>query len=150
MTEETFLDEDIAEDADDITLVENTIDVHTNKIERAWREVKRGLWNQPLVLLRRNINVEMFRYNNLQASVPFSEKQRIVLSTIAKHQHKLDELKAQTFTIYPEESVNSGFLLWFHKTKLFELFNLPKMVDGQIANHICPGLEGGNPDKGCR
>ena len=50
VVEEVPLDElpsDIAEDAEDIILIDDTVDAHTNKIERCWREVKRGLLNQP-------------------------------------------------------------------------------------------------------
>ena len=84
-TEEVYLDTDVAEDAEDETLIDDTIIVHTNKIERVWREVKKGLRHQPLSLLRRNINVEMFRYNHLQEHKYFSERRRVVLSVIAKH-----------------------------------------------------------------
>ena len=104
--DEVFLDTDFAEDADDETLIDDTIIIHTNRIERIWREVKRGLRGQPLCVLRRNINVEMFRYNNLGDATSFSEKRRMVLSIIAKHQDKIEELKKETFSIYPGESDN--------------------------------------------
>ena len=85
-TEEVFLDTDVAEDAEDETHIDDTIIVHTNKNKRVWREVKRGLRHQPLSLLHRNINVEMFRYNHLQEHKSFSERRKIALSVIAKHQ----------------------------------------------------------------
>ena len=94
---------DDAEDADDIELIDDTIVVHTNKIERSWREIKRGLSNQPISLLSRNIGVEMFRFNHLGTSIPFVEKRNIVLRTIAKHQEKIDKLLQSTFPVYPEE-----------------------------------------------
>ena len=47
-TEEVFLNTDVAEDAEDETLIDDTIIVHTNKIERVWREAKSGLRHQPL------------------------------------------------------------------------------------------------------
>ena len=65
-TEEVYLDTDVAEDAEDETLIDDTIIFHTNKIERVWREAKKGIRHQPLSLRRRNINVEVFRYNHLQ------------------------------------------------------------------------------------
>ena len=41
--DEVLLDTDFAEDADDDRLIDDTIIIHTNRIERMWREVKRGL-----------------------------------------------------------------------------------------------------------
>ena len=102
-TEEVFLDTDVPEDADDETLIDHTIIVHTNKIERVWREVKRGLWHQPLSLLRRNINVEMFRYNHLQERQSFSERRKVVLSVIAKHESNVEMLNTKRFSIYSDE-----------------------------------------------
>ena len=102
-TEEVFLDTDVAEDAEDETLIDDTIIVHTNKIERVLREVKRGLRHQPLSLLRRNINVEMFRYNHLKERKSFSERRKIVLSIIAKHQSNIEMLNKQEFSIYSDE-----------------------------------------------
>ena len=105
-TEEVFLDSDFAEDADDETLIDDTIIIHTNRIERIWREVKRGLRGQPLSVLRRNINVEMFRYNCLRETMSFSERRRVVLSVLAKHQSKVEELKRESFSIYPDQEDN--------------------------------------------
>ena len=71
---------------------EEMIDVHTQKIERAWREVKRGLGIQHLNVLRRNLGVEMFRYNHLNNSVPFNEMRKIVIHLVAKHKTNVDAL----------------------------------------------------------
>ena len=73
--EMALLDErgDDAEDSDD-QLPEIVILTNTQRMERAWREVKRGLHGQPLSLLRRNLNVEMFRFNSLPSSLSFEEK----------------------------------------------------------------------------
>ena len=46
--DEVFLYFDFAEDADDETLIDDTIIIHTNRIQRIWREVKRVLRGQPL------------------------------------------------------------------------------------------------------
>ena len=94
---------DDAEDFEDLTLIDDTIEVHTNKIERAWREIKRGLANQPIRLLSRNIGVEMFRYNHLNVKLPFKLRRDLVLSTIAKHQNEIEQLLRETFPVYPEE-----------------------------------------------
>ena len=94
---------DDAEDDDDLTLIDDTIDVHTNKIERAWREIKRGLANQPIRLLSRNIGVEMFRYNNLNGKIPFGVRRDLIITTIAKHQAKIEQLLRESFPVYPEE-----------------------------------------------
>ena len=102
-TEEVFLDTDVAEDAEDETLIDDTIIVHTNKIERVWREVKKGLRHQPLSLLRRNTNIEMFPNNHLQDHKSCSERRRVVLSVIAKHQSNIEMLNTQTFSIYSDE-----------------------------------------------
>ena len=95
---------DDAEDFEDLTLIDDTIEVHTNKIERAWREIKRGLANQPIRLLSRNIGVEMFRYNHLNVKIPFKLRMDIILATIAKHQTKIEQLLRDSFPVYPEES----------------------------------------------
>ena len=57
---------------------------NTQKMERAWREVKRGLENQPLRLLRRNLNVEMFRFNSLPQSLSFEERRGVVLRVVGR------------------------------------------------------------------
>ena len=101
-----FFDTDFAEDADDETLIDDTLIVHTNRIERIWREVKRGLRGQPLCVLNRNINVEMFRYNYLRETTSLSERRRVVLSVLAKHQSKVEELKRESFSIYPDQDDN--------------------------------------------
>ena len=94
---------DEAEDADDQVLVDDTIMVHTNKIERVWREVKRGLRDQPLRILSRNVGVEMYRYNHLNANIPFLRRRDIVISVVAKHQSKIQDLLRSQYPIYPEE-----------------------------------------------
>ena len=120
--EEAF-DEEVVdfvdEDSDDFTeetlgsmLVVETVKVHTNKIERAWREVKRGLANQPLKLLSRNIGVEMFRDNHLGANVPFATKRDLIIATIGKHQTKVKELLRSYFPIDLEEKLNSFWFLF--------------------------------------
>ena len=95
---------DDAEDFEDLTLIDDTVEVHTNKIERAWREIKRGLANQPIRLLSRNIGVEMFRYNHLNVKIPFKLRMDIILATIAKHQTNVEQLLRDSFPVYPEES----------------------------------------------
>ena len=95
------LPSDIAEDAEDIILIDDTVDAHTNKIERCWREVKRGLLNQPLSLLSRNVIVEMFRYNHLGSDIPFRDKRDVVIRTVAKHQENVQKLLQDSFEIYP-------------------------------------------------
>ena len=104
--DEIFFDTDFAEDANDETLIDDTLIVHINRIERIWREVKRGLRGQPLCVLSRNINVEMLRYNYLGETTSFSERRRIVLSVLTKHQSKVDELKKESFSIYPDQEDN--------------------------------------------
>lgn len=94
---------DEAEDADDQVLLDDTIVVHTNKIERVWREVKRGLRDQPLRLLSRNVGVEMYRYNHLNANVPFAARRDIIINLVAKHQSKIQDLLRNQYPIYPEE-----------------------------------------------
>ena len=93
---------DEAEDAEDQILVDDTIVVHTNKIERVWREVKRGLRDQPLRLLSRNVGVEMYRYNHLNAKIPFLTRRDIIINAIAKHQSKSEDLLRIEFPIYPQ------------------------------------------------
>ena len=96
------LPSDIAEDAEDIILIDDAVDAHTNKIERCWREVKRGLLNQPICLLARNVNVEMFRYNYLGSDIPFRDKRDIVVRTVGKHQEDVQKLLQDSFEIYPK------------------------------------------------
>ena len=92
---------DDAEDTEDQE-PERVLAVNTQRIERAWREVKRGLVGQPLSLLRRNLNVEMFRFNNLRSNMSFEEKRNVVLRVIGKHQAKIEELNKLAFSIYDE------------------------------------------------
>ena len=65
---------DAAEDWEEVSLFDDSVVVHTNKIERAWREIKRGLVNHPIRLLSRNIGVEMFRYNHFNVK-PYSRRE---------------------------------------------------------------------------
>ena len=62
---------------------EKVVDVHTQKVERTWREVKRELVNHHINVLRRNIGVAMFRYNHLNVNIPFNERRKIVIRTLA-------------------------------------------------------------------
>ena len=94
---------DEAEDWEDISLLDDTVVIHTNKIERAWGENKRGLIYQPIHLLSRNIGVEMFMYNHLNVKIPFEKRRDLVLQTVAKHQTKIDELLRESYSVYPEE-----------------------------------------------
>ena len=71
---------------------ERLIVVHTQKIERVWEEVKRGLFRQPLRLLKRNLNVEMFRYNKLKSQMTFSDRRKVVIQTAAKFQSEMEKL----------------------------------------------------------
>ena len=77
--------------------------VHTQRIERSWREVKRELVNQHLDVLRRNIGVAMYRFNHLKVSVPFTERRKIVIRAVAKHQHQVEELMRFRYSIYDDE-----------------------------------------------
>ena len=92
---------DDAEDASDQE-PENVVNVNTQRIERAWREVKRGLQGQPLSLLRRNLNVEMFRFNYLPTNTSFEDKRDVVLRVVGKHQSCLEELNTLSFSIYDD------------------------------------------------
>ena len=94
---------DAAEDWEDLSLIDDSVVVHTNKIERAWREIKRGLVNQPIRILSRNIGVEMFRTNHLNVKIPFEKRRDLVLETVAKQQTKIQELLRESFPVYPEE-----------------------------------------------
>ena len=63
-------DTDFAEDADDETLIDDTLIVHTNRIERIWREVKRGLRGQRCVCpkhqhQRRDVPLQLPQGNNM-------------------------------------------------------------------------------------
>ena len=77
--------------------------VHTQRIERSWREVKRELVNQHLDVLRRNNGVAMFRFNHLKVSVPFAERRKIVIRAVAKHQAQVEELMRFRYSIYDED-----------------------------------------------
>ena len=92
---------DDAEDTSD-QQPENVVNVNTQRIERAWREVKRGLQGHPLSLLRRNLNVEMFRFNYLTSNMSFEEKRDVVLRVVGKHQSSLEGLNTLSFSIYDD------------------------------------------------
>ena len=77
--------------------------VHTQRIERSWREVKQDLVNQHLDVLRRNIGVAMFRFNHLKVSVPFNERRKIVIRAVARHQTQVEELMRFRFSIYDDD-----------------------------------------------
>ena len=79
---------------------ERLIVMHTQKIERVWQEVKPGLYRQPLRLLERNLNVEMFRFNKLRTNTPFSERRKIVIQAVAKYQHVPELLMVTNYPIY--------------------------------------------------
>ena len=98
--ERMFDDDDIAEEAVEEGR-EWTVKVHTNKIERVWLEVKRGLKGQPLYLLRRNVNVELFRYNFLRRASSMNEKREMIPRTIARHQTNIVGLRQQRFELFP-------------------------------------------------
>ena len=93
------MDDDNAFDSED-RQPERLIVVHTQKIERVWEEVKRGLYRQPLRLLKRNLNVEIFRFNKLRANMSFSERRKIVIQTVAKFQGEIEKLKVTNYPIY--------------------------------------------------
>ena len=93
------VDDDNAFDSED-RQPERLIVVHTQKIERVWEEVKRGLYRQPLRLLKRNLNVEIFRFNKLRANMSFSERRKIVIQTVAKFQGEIEKLKVTNYPIY--------------------------------------------------
>ena len=93
---------DDGEDCEDLELG-RMVEVHTQRIERAWREVKRGLSGQPLHLLRRNLNVELIRFNSLSQDIPFEQRRDTVLRIVGKHQSKVDQLKVKAFTVYEND-----------------------------------------------
>ena len=93
--------DDFAEDTSDQEPT-HLVFANTQKIERAWREVKRGLQGQPLCLLRRNLSVEMFRFNSMPSSLSFEEKRDVVLRVVGKHQAELDKLNQTSFSIYAD------------------------------------------------
>ena len=95
-----FEDDDFAEEAEEEGR-EWCFKVHTNKIKRVWLEVKRGLKGQPLFLLRRNLNAELFRYNYLRRASSLNAKRETILSTIAKHQTNLIGLKQERIELFP-------------------------------------------------
>ncbi len=79
-------DVDEAEDADDEVLDDDDErKVHTNKIERVWREVKRGLVGSRIPFLSQNLNVELFRYNVFRFWGSEDQRNK-VLETIGKYQ----------------------------------------------------------------
>ena len=77
--------------------------------ERTWRAIKRGLSHQTLTLLRRNLNVEMFQFNNLQVNMSLVEKRETVLQVIGKRHAKIKEMKTQLTITVRIEGV--GFLV---------------------------------------
>ena len=77
--------------------------VHTQRIERSWREVKRELVNLHIDVLRRNIGVAMFRFNHLKVNVPFTERRKIVIRAVAKHQDQVEELMRFRYSIDDDE-----------------------------------------------
>ena len=91
-----FENDDNAEEAEEGRR-EWCVKVHTNKIERVWLEVKRGLKGQLLYLLRRNLNAELLRCNYLRRSSSLNDKREKILRTIAKHQTNLVGLKQERF-----------------------------------------------------
>ena len=91
---------------EDVVIEEPTIDVHAQKIERVWREVKREFVYQHISVLRRNVGVAMFRYNHLNVRIPFSERRKIVLRVLAKHQFRDGELLRQMFPVYEEDELH--------------------------------------------
>ena len=70
--------DDAGDDAmdDDGVVDEKMVDVSTQKIERSWRKGKGDLVNQHVSVLRRNIGVEMFRFNHLFVNIPFNERRK--------------------------------------------------------------------------
>ena len=91
--------DDFAEDTSDQE-ARHVVFANTQKIERSRREVKRGLQGQPLSLLRRNLSVEMFRFNSLPSTLSFEEKRGVVMRVIGKHQGELDKLNQTSFSVY--------------------------------------------------
>ena len=98
--EEIQQEGDEAEDGEDDVLDEDDDErtVHTNKIERVWREVKRGLVGSRIRLLARNLNVELFRYNTLR-SWAFPDQRDKVLEVIGKHQEDIAGLTRTEFPL---------------------------------------------------
>ena len=80
--------------------------VHTQKVERSWREVKRELVNQHIDVLRRNIGVAMYRYNHLNVRIPFNERRKAVVRVVAKHQMRVGELLRSRYPVYDDEELH--------------------------------------------
>ena len=98
--EEIKQEGDDAEDEEEEVLDdEDERKAHTNKIERVWREVKRGLVGSRIQLLARNLNVEMFRYNTLRFWA-FEDQRDRVLEAIGKHQENIASLTRREFPLY--------------------------------------------------
>ena len=77
--------------------------VHTQLVERSWREVKRELVNQHIDVLQRNVGVAMYRYNHLNVSIPFNERRKDVVRVVAKHQMRVGELMRTKYAVYDDE-----------------------------------------------
>ena len=97
---------DDAIDEDTVVIEEKKERVHTQKVERSWREVKRELVNQHIDVLRRNIGVAMYRYNYLNVRVPFNERRKAVVRVVAKHQMRVGELLRSRYPVYDDEELH--------------------------------------------
>ena len=97
---------DDAVDEGTVVIEEKKERVHTQKVERSWREVKRELVNQHIDVLRRNIGVAMFRYNHLNVRIPFNERRKLVIQIVAKHQMRDGELLRSRYSIYDDEELH--------------------------------------------
>ena len=99
LMEETNQEGDDAKDGEEEVLdEEEERTVHTNKIERVWREVKRGLVGSRMRLLAQNLNVELFRYNTLMFWA-FEDQRDKVLQVIGKHQEDISGLTRTEFPL---------------------------------------------------
>ena len=47
----------------------------------------------------------MFRYNHLNVNIPFAERRKIVIQTLAKHQFRDAELLRSNYPVYDEDEV---------------------------------------------
>ena len=97
---------DDAIDEGTVVIEEKKERVHTQKVERSWREVKRELINQHIDVLRRNIGVAMYRYNHLNVRIPFNERRKAVIQVVAKHQMRVGELLRSRYSVYDDEELH--------------------------------------------
>ena len=78
------------------------------------------MYRQPLRLLKRNLNVEVFRFNRLKADIPISEERKIVIQVVAKYQHVPEMLMVTNYPIFGKLSFYRAMV--FSKTRKSQSF----------------------------